>query len=958
MSLRLNQAPREYDPREQNQFRAKLEDLLAEVYRSNARLVGEVDTVTPVGRFEFLLSSSNTVTLRVVPLENTLSFGYTVETAAFDTDRSNQTLANFVDGDTPYDVALGTLAPAGALWVTIWFYEAAGGTGVYSSPTAQRYAPVILEGGVDLTSFFSGLRPVRIVAALPESGDLAGDIVLLTTDSKLYRWTGSAWTVAVPTSDLTGQIQTAQIANLAVTAAQIGAAAVETAKLANEAVTEAILAAGAVTETKIEDDAITTPKIVAGAIVAEKIATNAVTADKIIANAVIAGKIAAGAVEADKIAAGAVTTAKLDALAVTADKIAALTITAGQIATDAITSDKIIANAITAGKIAAGQISASHIAALTITAAQIASDAITAAKIAAGQITATHLASQTLSSVADPSNKYIDWGATGVEPFIKHPSFELLADGTARFGGDIELTEGENTLDFFVGADMVSQFEAYTNILGDGIRWLIFDPAHPGDPVYADALILRKAPGDTGVLQWDGEISGSLLTGTPLDTDVNDSTARPVRRFLGKPLYTDPDDLDAVSNGSVYARMIGTRLSSGVLKRAGALDDGLYLLQSNTTDGKTITTTTTDIGGRAVNRFYGKALSSDADTLDSVGNGSTYARLLATKTTSGVLRRNGALDDGVYALQSNTTDGRTVTTSTTDIGGRAVNKFYAKALSSDGDSLDSVVDGSSYGRVHNNAIGTAGVIDFSKSGFASKNLDNVSDGSSYARILANRLASGAIKRAGAFDDGEYAIRSTTTDGRTIMSTVSDSGGRTVAKFLAKPLTSDADDLDAVTNGTTFKKVAGVNGSNLVTSGSVSSRARCRVHNSTSVSVTSGSWQQQIWDTEAYDVGGIHATGTGQITVPSDNTGPWQLAAQVAWDSNTTGRRGLAIYKNGTSVARVLQNAADGLVQQVVFADSSPANGDIYTLFCYQDSGTTRTLSVTVNNGFFAAGHHW
>ena len=88
-----------------------------------------------------------------------------------------------------------------------------------------------------------------------------GRVVFLTSDDKLYRYTGSAWTAAVPAVDITGTI----------------------------------------TETQIGTDAITTPKIAANAVTAAEIAANTITAGQIATNAIIADEIAAGAVTAAKI---------------------------------------------------------------------------------------------------------------------------------------------------------------------------------------------------------------------------------------------------------------------------------------------------------------------------------------------------------------------------------------------------------------------------------------------------------------------------------------------------------------------------------------------------------------------------------------------------------------------------------------------------------------------------------
>ena len=88
----------------------------------------------------------------------------------------------------------------------------------------------ISSGAVDVTKFASGIRPVEIVSSLPSPGT-AGRIVFLTTDNKLYRDTGSAWTAAVPTSDLSGTIDTGLLADDAVTSDKLAEDAVSSSHL-------------------------------------------------------------------------------------------------------------------------------------------------------------------------------------------------------------------------------------------------------------------------------------------------------------------------------------------------------------------------------------------------------------------------------------------------------------------------------------------------------------------------------------------------------------------------------------------------------------------------------------------------------------------------------------------------------------------------------------------------------
>ncbi len=218
-------------------------------------------------------------------------------------------------------------------------------------------AAKIADGTIAGTKFASAIKPVEVLGSLPSAGT-QGRTVFLTSDNKLYRDTGSAWTAAVPTVDLSGTITTAQI----------GADAVTAAKMANDAVTADVVAAGAITTTKIADDAISTAKIAANAITATEIAANAVTSNEIAANTIVAGDISSGTI----------TTTQIAANTIAAGDIAAGTITATEIAGTTITGDKLVANTIDTGQIAAGAISATELDALAVTAGKIATGAIVA----------------------------------------------------------------------------------------------------------------------------------------------------------------------------------------------------------------------------------------------------------------------------------------------------------------------------------------------------------------------------------------------------------------------------------------------------------------------------------------------------------------------------------------------------------------------------------------------------
>jgi hypothetical protein len=128
-------------------------------------------------------------------------------------------------------------------------------TSVVSATTQTNLADEIANDIITTAAFASGITPVEIVDTLPSTGNFEGRFVFLTTDNKLYRHTGSAFTKATDGADITA-------------------------------------------------NTITAGQIAAGAIGADQIAANAIVADKIAANAVTAAKLVAGDLYAIRIAAG------------------------------------------------------------------------------------------------------------------------------------------------------------------------------------------------------------------------------------------------------------------------------------------------------------------------------------------------------------------------------------------------------------------------------------------------------------------------------------------------------------------------------------------------------------------------------------------------------------------------------------------------------------------------------
>lgn len=139
---------------------------------------------------------------------------------------------------------------------------------------------MIKDAILTTAKFAAGIQPVQIVTVLPADNS-KGNVAFLSTDGKLYRWTGSGWTAATAAGDIAGQI----------TSTQIGPNSISTGHIVANAITSDQLSANSVIAGKIAAAAVSTTELAANAVVADKIAANAVTADKILAGAVTASKI-------------------------------------------------------------------------------------------------------------------------------------------------------------------------------------------------------------------------------------------------------------------------------------------------------------------------------------------------------------------------------------------------------------------------------------------------------------------------------------------------------------------------------------------------------------------------------------------------------------------------------------------------------------------------------------------
>jgi hypothetical protein len=120
--------------------------------------------------------------------------------------------------------------------------------------------------------------------------------------------------------------------------------------------------------------------------------------------------------------------------------------------------------------------------------------------------------------------------------------------------------------------------------------------------------------------------------------------------------------------------------------------------------------------------------------------------------------------------------------------------------------------------------------------------------------------------------------------------------------------------------------------------------RCNVENSTTQSLTSGTFTALTFDTEDSDPNNMHSTAsnTSRITIPSGKGGVYLLVAYTSFAANATGVRSGYFKKNGTTILGPQTNYANGGAGDGVAVHTSfivaLVPTDYVEFFAYQNSG--------------------
>lgn len=288
-----------------------------------------------------------------------------------------------------------------------------------------------LSGTLGDNLFSDTLRPVERVTTLPTTNLETGRVVMLTTDSKLYRYNGTSWTSSIAAADLSDQVNLATQVFGQVQAASITTGQITSSSIQTGAVVADSISSGAISAVKLAADSVTANAIAANAVTASEILANTITSSEINTSEIFADSAVIGAIQASSITTSAVVAAigtfefiqsqNIQANAITGGKIAASTITANKLAVTNLAAITANLGTVTAGTINASQVSitnlnADNISAGTLSANQLSIDNVTMDTDAQGNliiksagVNTTQIASHAVSLTA---NAYTSGGIT------------------------------------------------------------------------------------------------------------------------------------------------------------------------------------------------------------------------------------------------------------------------------------------------------------------------------------------------------------------------------------------------------------------------------------------------------------------------------------------------------------------------------------------------------------------
>ena len=334
---------------------------------------------------------------------------------ASNVDPGSITAASFASGVEPIAAVTTLPSPTGYVGPNIVFLTSDKKLYRYDS-TVPEFTTLVqttdISGTLGENLFSDTLRPVERVTTLPNINLETGRVVMLTTDSKLYRYNGTSWTSSIAAADLSDQVNLAtqvfgQVQAASLTAGQITSASIQT---------------GAVVADKIAAGSISAVKLAADSVTANAIAANSVAASEVVANSLTSTELNTSQIFADSAVIGAIQSSSITTAAV----VAAI----GNF--EFIQSDNIQSNAITAGKLAASNV--------VTNSAQISDGIITNAKIGS-VIQSSNYSAGSAGWIINKNGSAEFNGVVVSRDLIVATGSQTLSDRSGLFNNDITTLE-------------------------------------------------------------------------------------------------------------------------------------------------------------------------------------------------------------------------------------------------------------------------------------------------------------------------------------------------------------------------------------------------------------------------------------------------------------------------------------------------------------------------------------
>lgn len=243
---------------------------------------------------------------------------------ASNVDPGSITAASFASGVEPISAVTSLPSPSGYTGPALVFNITSKKLFRYNASVPEFTAAIDttdLAGTLGSAQFANDLRPVEVVSSLPTSGNFEGRVAVLTTDDKLYRFTGSAWTKAISAVDLDDQIKLETQVFGQVQAANINTGQISADSIATNAVVAAKIKAGAISTAKLAADAVTAAKVNVSDLFADTAVIGAIQSSSITTSAVVSAIGAFEFIQASNIVAGSITGSKLSVDTIEANKI-------------------------------------------------------------------------------------------------------------------------------------------------------------------------------------------------------------------------------------------------------------------------------------------------------------------------------------------------------------------------------------------------------------------------------------------------------------------------------------------------------------------------------------------------------------------------------------------------------------------------------------------------------------